>query len=125
MRRPVRLGGLRAGAPEPEPADGAVVLAKAARRTGRWLKLTPELFHAVSGLSSDGDVAPQPETPEWDRCLTLVRLGGKLERMLGRRGVVCTWLRARNLALEPTPIAVLAMPDGLAAVMGYLDQFER
>jgi hypothetical protein len=54
MSVPVRLRGLKAGAPEPALEDGAVVLAKAARRTGAWLKLTPAVFETATGLVLHG-----------------------------------------------------------------------
>lgn len=124
-RRPVRLRGLKAGAAEPVDVDAGAVLLKAARHTARWLGLEPEVFHTATGLAWDGAVPPALESAEWTRCLALVRLGGRLEAKLGRRGVVRAWLTGQNLELRPTPLTVLAQAGGLAALHGYLDAFER
>ena len=125
MRRPVRLRGLKAGAPEPELEDGAVVLAKAARRTGAWLKLAPGVFETATGLALQGEDVPAPGSDSWDRCLALVQLGGRLERRLGRRGVVHRWLRSPNSTLTPTPLDVLSRPGGVQALADHLDAFDR
>ena len=124
-RRPMRLRGLRAGAPEPVDVDAGAVLLKAARHTARWLGLEPEVFHTATGLAWDGAVPPALDSAEWTRCLALVRLGGRLEAKLGRRGVVRAWLTVQNLQLRPTPLAVLARPDGLSSLNAYLDAYER
>lgn len=124
-RRPVRVRGLKAGAPDPVDVDAGAVLLKAARHTARWLRLEPEVFRMATGLAWDGALPPALDSDEWTRCLALVRLGGRLEAMLGRRGVVRAWLRGRNLQLLPTPLAVLRRPDGLAALNAHLDAYER
>jgi hypothetical protein len=125
FRRPVRLRGLRAGMQQDVHVDAGAVLAKAARHTARWLGLAPEVFRSATGLPWQGDATPALDTEEWARCLALVQLGGRLESKLGRRGVVRTWLKGRHLELKPTPLDVLAGPDGLAAVQEYLEAFER
>lgn len=125
FRRPVRLRGLRAGAHDHDDVDAGAVLAKAARYTARWLGLDPELFEVATGLAWHRDVTPALDSQEWARCLALVQLGGRLESKLGRRGMVRAWLTGRHLQLEPTPLDVLAAPDGLAALHRYLDAFER
>lgn len=125
MRTPVRLRGLKAGAPEPELEDGAVVLAKTARRTGAWLKLTPGVFETATGLALQGETLPTPASDSWDRCLALVQLGGRLERRLGRRGVVARWLCSPNATLEPSPLDVLSTPGGVQALTDHLNAFDR
>jgi hypothetical protein len=124
-RSPADLRGTRAQAPEPEPRDARQVLAKAARRTARWLGLDAEVFETATGLELDGESVPTPETDRWDRCFALVQLGGRLERSLGRRGIVLAWLHGRHVQLRPTPVRVLGTAGGLQAINDYLDQFER
>lgn len=124
-RRPVRLRGLKVGAPEPVEVDAGAVLLKAARHTAQWLSLEPEVFPMATGLAWDGAVPPVLDSDEWARCLALVRLGGRLEAKLGRRGVVRAWLTGQNLELSPTPLAVLARPNGLSSLNAYLDAYER
>lgn len=125
MRHPVRLKGLRAGALEPTTSDSGTVLAKAARRTGRWLGLNASEFEAATGLPWTGDATPSHDSEGWTRCLALVRFAYRLEAALGRRGAVRTWLRGRHLQLVPTPTDVLAGPGGPAALNAYLDKSER
>ena len=125
MRYSVRLRGRKAGVPEPPLADGAVLLAKAARRTAVWLGLDAATFESATGLALVGYSIPIAGTPSWAACLVLVRLAGRLERQLGRRGVVRAWLHSPHTALEPNPVGVLAMPDGARLIADYLDHFER
>ncbi|GAB6196708.1 hypothetical protein [Lysobacter xanthus] len=125
FRRPVRLRGLHAGAQHDVHVDAGAVLAKAARHTARWLGLNPRLLAVVTGLPGQADVTPELDSEAWARCLALVRLGGRLESKLGRRGTVRAWLTGRHLQLKPTPLDVLAQPEGLAALHDYLDAFER
>lgn len=125
MRYPVRVAGLRAGLPPAAQPDGAAVLAKAARYTGAWLGLDENVFEAATGLAMTGSEVPSPDGPAWAKCLSLVRLGGRLESRLGRRGMVRAWLRSRHLVLVPTPLAVLGTPGGLQVVADYLAGFER
>lgn len=105
--------------------DPGAVLAKAARRTGRWLELTPEEFEAASGLPMKGTAAPVPNSLAWTRCLALVEVAGRLEATLGRRSAVREWLQGAHLALMPTPRDVLTSAAGPAALKEYLDAFER
>ncbi|WP_133500059.1 antitoxin Xre/MbcA/ParS toxin-binding domain-containing protein [Cognatilysobacter terrigena] len=124
-RSTVCLRGLRAGALASAPPGDAEVLAKAARRTALWLKVDAVVFETATGLELHGDTEPAIETDVWDRCLALVTLGGRLERALGRRGVVVAWLHGAHLQLQPTPMAVLGTVGGLQVVHAYLDAFER
>lgn len=105
--------------------DAGAILAKAGRYTARWRGLDPELYAVVTGLPGQADATPELDSDEWACCLARVRLGGRLESELGRRGMVRAWLRGRHLPLWPTPLDVLARPDGLAEVHDYLDAFER
>lgn len=125
MRRPVRLHSLKAGAPEPEFVDGARVLAKAARRTAIWLKVPSAIFEAATGLALAAEDVPSQGSVTWSRCLLFVEVGGRLERRLGRRGVVHGWLCSRSADLEPTPMAVLGAPGGLQSLVDYLTAFDR
>jgi hypothetical protein len=78
----------------------------------------------LSALDNGEDV-PTPRNESWDRCLALVRLGGRLERRLGRRGVVRHWLQTPNATLAPTPLDVLSRPGGVQALVDHLDAFDR
>lgn len=125
MRRPVCLRGLRADAPLDVDVDAGAVLAQAARHTARWLRLAPELFEAVTGLGWQTADLLEPDSEEWAKCLSLVRLGGRLESKLGRRGAAVAWLNGRHLEQSPTPLEVLVAANGLVVLNAYLDAFER
>lgn len=125
LRHAIRSTASHPRAPEPEPREGAHVLATAARRTAAWLKLDAATFEAATGLALHADTVPPSDSGCWDRSLAFVQLGGRLERKLGRRGVVVDWLRATHLQLRPTPLAVLGTVKGVQTIHDYLDHFER
>lgn len=112
---------------DPDPRDSQV-LGKAVLRAAAELDLNGDTLARVLGVSPStasrlaaGRYALNPLRKEWNLALLLVRLYQSLDSIVGTRDAARAWMRADNLALRGTPLALITDIEGLVHVVDYLD----
>lgn len=109
-------------------SEGAVVT-KAALRASARLGVSNKALSRIIGLSEasisrmgSGAYTLSPGDKAFELAALFVRLFRALDAIVGGDEVVASaWLKAENVALGGTPLALIQSVTGLVHVVGYLD----
>ncbi len=110
-------------------ADQAAVLTKATLNAATRLGLTNKLLATVIGVSGatvsrmrNGAYKLQRGQKSFELAVLFVRLYRSLDAIVGGDDAVAgVWLKNRNTALDPEPLALIQTVPGLMNVIQYLD----
>ena len=108
--------------------EGAVAT-KAVLRAAERLGLSNKVLAGIVGVSEatvsrmgTGTYQLSPGDKSFELGLLFVRLFRSLDAIVdGDEAVAAAWLRAQNLVLGQTPLALIQTVAGLVHVLGYLD----
>lgn len=114
---------------EPSPSSAQAALTKSAIRASQFLGLNDAAMACSLGLQV-ADIEPMsrgirfvdPASVQGEFALKLVRLHLSLVALVGPDArLLRAWMHSHNDALGGSPEKRIQTPDGLTAVLGYLD----
>lgn len=120
-----------AATPRPAPGtpDAAAIVSKAGARAAEILGINQGTFARILGLSDAtasrlhaGEHILKRDGKPYELALLLIRLFRGLDALMGgEEAAIRSWMRAPNLALGATPLALVTSVTGLVETVAYVD----